>query len=370
MTYEERRKEVYQIITKRGGLIGTHWAQISRAPEAYKLAKQDPPLPDPWPQLAAYRFARTILKKAVNEIEKLKKAALLMKEASEAKSIGPLPLIYRAAILHRISSSLQNNSEEQKKYSRLAKQSFRIAIERTQAWYLSLYEEKGGDFDNEDYVAPVSGFYNMLELIAILSRSEEKLYEILPESNLFAWQNFYDDEIFDERAPSRWLIAGHDAGLMSVMIPRETAFEELNSRAQTKPNALFFRLSDNKNPVRMPICEYRLGDDTRWQQGSYGPILLLAYCLAGTMSDFGTMQKEIYRRREKKQSDAGEVTDAINNHFRQQKNRLKELLKELELTKGIEDRDIFFKDPQKKILRLNPRIEVYGAIDGDMLFRW
>ena len=93
---EERRSAVYGLLTEcvdqkllRGGTANA----ISKARDAYARATSTPPLPAPWPQLAAYRLAHLSMRDDDLTESSLRKIVSLFTEASHDNRIGPLPLI-------------------------------------------------------------------------------------------------------------------------------------------------------------------------------------------------------------------------------------------------------------------------------------
>jgi hypothetical protein len=111
LDYEARRTEVDRLLRDctdskllRGGTpIATEYAE-----RAYKFASAEPELPAPWPQLAAYRLAHLILRGAPTGDDLDRADQLLARAAGGVKHggsnpLGPLPLVYRLAVLHRLA---------------------------------------------------------------------------------------------------------------------------------------------------------------------------------------------------------------------------------------------------------------------------
>ena len=366
MTRQQRFDKVMKIITERGQIQSREKA-LELAARAYKLSHEEPMLDTPWPQLAAYRYAREILKKKSNDIEQLQKAADLMQEAAKVHGLGPLPLIYRVALLERVCLEI-SDEKDRDRFRKAADTCYTQAVARAQSWYTGLYDDRMDVPNMADYASPISSYFNLLEVISIVRKSENILYDRIPGSNPFCWQEAYDEDINGE--PSRWVLVSHVDGLSSVPVPKAIAFQHLESRRQAHPEALFFRISDSVTTAVPPISEYALGRDGEWQPLRYGELLLLAYSLTGVMVSLNKMKAEINKRKIRKKGKSGEDNESKDNYFRQQKLLLRRFLKKMKLTPpGCRNEDILHHDPQKKALRLNPLIPVYGVIDEKLLPR-
>ena len=71
--------------------------------KAYKKATEEPIIDSPWPEVAAYRLAHLMLRKGDLTEPELRRADQLFKEADSTNAtLGPWPLIYRLATLHRL----------------------------------------------------------------------------------------------------------------------------------------------------------------------------------------------------------------------------------------------------------------------------
>jgi hypothetical protein len=83
----------------RGGQPGREAEEWLR--EAHLLATQG--LPEPWPEVAAYRLAHLLMRAGEIPLETLEEVDQLLKQAQEAPSLGIYPLAYRLAVLHRFN---------------------------------------------------------------------------------------------------------------------------------------------------------------------------------------------------------------------------------------------------------------------------
>jgi len=68
-------------------------------------------VPSPWPEFAAYRLAHLKMRSGANEVEALREIDLLFERASHSEKTGPIPLIYRLAVLHRLVQSLIDKND-------------------------------------------------------------------------------------------------------------------------------------------------------------------------------------------------------------------------------------------------------------------
>jgi hypothetical protein len=100
---ERVKKEVRDLLVRGASRKlqrwGTEDARVTFE-RAHALCKRTA-LPQPWPALVAYRLAHLELRRA-KEDEALRKVDALFVEAARAPVIGPWPLIYRLAVLHRL----------------------------------------------------------------------------------------------------------------------------------------------------------------------------------------------------------------------------------------------------------------------------
>ena len=83
---------------------------IVHAKEAYDIATANN-VPSPWPEFAAYRLAHLKMRSGANEVEALREIDLLFERASRYEKTGPIPLIYRLAVLHRLVQSLTDKND-------------------------------------------------------------------------------------------------------------------------------------------------------------------------------------------------------------------------------------------------------------------
>lgn len=83
---------------------------IVLAKEAYDIATANN-VPSPWPEFAAYRLAHLKMRSGANEVEALREIDLLFERASRSEKTGPIPLIYRLAVLHRFVQSLTDKND-------------------------------------------------------------------------------------------------------------------------------------------------------------------------------------------------------------------------------------------------------------------
>ena len=294
--YEARRERVEQLLKKctckkllRGGTA----IAIGYAREAYKCSTLEPALPTPWPELAAYRLAHLVLRQAPDP-EQLQEADILFAEASgradDNVPLGPMPRLYRLAVLHRLScQGVSVNPETPKTVLQRARE----AVNR----WPSSRDESSEHESKPHRQSPIQdGLINMLELaFYFLGEKYEPLEGLSgPYSDLML-------------GPDAWMLVGPDPIISRIKMPKELAFAELEDRGRALPDSVLFRLLSREH------AEWRLASKPPWEPANADEILLLTLLL----------KKQSLRTEELRLRVAGADGKGSKDRFRQIKRRLK-----------------------------------------------
>lgn len=210
---EERRSAVNNLLKAcvdqkllRGGTTNA----INKAREAYAKATLQPPLPDPWPQIAAYRLAHLRMRADDLSVESLREIDGLFSEASRENRLGPLPPIYHLAILSRLKGVLNGRSEKDVITERIT-DAFEKAVQeikRTQFSSWQLPEKPNRQ----------SAAFNLLELACYFLGTPYRALEGLAGL-----------DYLDPLQSGRWFIVGR--GIERIFQTEELARCEFESRA-------------------------------------------------------------------------------------------------------------------------------------------
>jgi hypothetical protein len=339
--YEDRRPQVAELLTRctdKKLLRGATEEARNLAEQAYKLADADPVLPAPWPQLAAYRLAHLILRGAPSG-EMLHRADKLLARASgvgdDVDPLGPMPRLYRLAVLHRLSRSDETSGPLVT--SERLESAFAKARDAVNSW-LRTHETKPESEGDQHLRAPIQeGLFNMLELAAYFLGAKYESLEGLggPYTDL-------------KLGPDTWMLVGPDQRLSTVRLPRELALAELEDRGRLQSGSVLFRLDRDR-------AEWKRAEQQDWKVPNFEQIHLLAFLLE--QSQEWTTEK--LRRRVTR--DDGEDPEA---RFRKVKQRLNEDFRKLA---GVEIVLVHEPNPRSQRIRVNPDALVFGAVEVDLL---
>ncbi len=339
MNDEARRAEVADLLRKctdKKLLRGGTWSATEDAERAHELATAEPELPTPWPQLAAYRLAHLILRGAPTGDELMRADELLARASGDGKSgvgnpLGPLPLLYRLAVLHRLASEAPR-PESQRARAELPKalDQARDAVLRR----LAVDESQSGR-RSAGYQRPQvqHGLFNMLELSTYFMGSTTQ--------NLEGIGSVYEDLMLDSE---QWRMVGTVPGIADIRMPRQLALVELDERGSAHPDAVLFRLG-------LAGAQWRVASKSEWRVMNADHARLLG-CLLGTSGEWSTE-----RLRAQVVGTDGEDPDA---RFRQVMARLKSAFRELT---GRPDVELFVREPGHRIPRVSANLTIFGAVD-------
>lgn len=305
--------------------------------KAAELCDVEPKVIEPWPSLIAYRHAH-LLMRLCSRKNNLKKSdltkmlteadRLFTKSSRQADLLGPLPSIYRLAVLQRLQATDKNDVS-----TTTINNAFKIAID---------------NFEKSFAVTSTSaqlqnGWFNLLEIASY--------FLALPYSKLEGKGKLLKDkDLFKDKS---WVIIGPDPESMGVRMHREIALSEIESRIKENPDSFFYILphKDSKEEIR----KWRYGINDNWKKiESYEPLRLLAILCA------------------KKNNSIKDVKTAYRNAnddvaFRAAKTRLK---KEFQKLTGLEENEIFAGlETPSGVPIVTDKIKIFGAVEYRALSR-
>jgi len=289
---------------------------------AYQLAEKNN-LPPPWPSLCAYRLGHLIMRTASDE-DSLLDAEQYFMEAARAKSLGPLPALYRLAVLHR-----------------LKKMKAGVTGTKIEAAFAKAEEAiHEADVDNKAQIQ--DHLFNMLEMAAYFTAVDYSEVDGMGEYH------------GPEKHPHSWILVGPDPQMAEVKYSEAFALEELDALTKSHPKAVFFILRNLTSPKtgKGPPAQWKTGQK-EWQKASYPGLRLLALRLKQTTRSIDGLMCQFL----------GE-SDFTPNAFNQNKVRLKRHL--AELTGGEMD-EILMETPEGN-LEIKANMEIFGAVEESALF--
>jgi hypothetical protein len=330
--YGARRTMVYNFLEK-----GTDLKRLSGGTEeaykllndAYELAHQGPALPEPWLSITSYRLAHLIMRIA-NSRDEFERANKLFVEASPLKCLGPLPSIYRVAVVYRLKKYLSKDIFDEQ-----ISEAYNTAIENISdsTWQFQkapapTRQPKGSSADPRMQ----TGFFNMVELVSYMSG--------LPYQSLEGLNSIHYKDIL--LGLPTWYLVGRPSHITDVVYQKELAFEELDSLGEKNRKAVYFKLSAD-----LKISEWKSGSMSNWETTSAYNLRLLALLLKGQVKDLRILRYQTL---------AGDD----DNSYRQVKKNLKKGLAEL---LNIHPSKIYERPNYGRPPRLQKDINGYGAIE-------
>jgi hypothetical protein len=291
---EERRKSVNQLLREcmdekvlRGGTDNA----ISTAVKAYNLAHLEPRLPSPWPELAAYRWSHLLLRYNSHDAGILEKINGLLEEAEKNSHLGPLPSIYRLAVLHR----LQSVSHATKRSSELQREIERSIANAVDWLHRNSFAEQQTAKEAKAFQAAT---FNLLELAHyFLGAPYEKLEGLAGLDSL------------DPMCSGRWVLVGRDIARISMT--EEMARCEFESRAARSKDVILITL--DRQGARWGVSPSKLSELC---------VAKLEYAKLVLLSTDARIQSATELRRRV----VGEDGEDPACRFRQEKKRTKEAL--------------------------------------------
>ena len=239
-----RRNDVYKLLQetadKKSSLGGTSDA-LDRAENAYEIANKPERLGLPWPQLAAYRLAHLMLRSEDADSQ----LALIDRRFEEAaeltQTLGPLPLIYRLAVLHRLANQTENKSntlrDQLGKVFHQAGEAIKKAGNRN-------WKDIGADPTRKTRGGPIqNSTFNMLELASYFLGNPYRALE-----GLGAITDPLDST-YQPRNGQAWILVGPNPDISTVQMCKKVALEELEEFGRRNPDAVLFKLELQK-PLR------------------------------------------------------------------------------------------------------------------------
>ena len=317
---EERRSAVYCLLTEcvdqkllRGGTANA----ITKARDAYARATSKPPLPSPWPQLAAYRLAHLCMRADDLSVESLREIDGLFSKASHANRLGPLPLIYHLAILSRLKLALTERPEKDV-----------VTAKITEAFEKAVQEIRRTNFSSgqlpEQPITLQSAAFNLLELACYFLGTPYRTLEGLAGL-----------DYLDALRRGRWFIVGR--GIQRIFMTEELARCEFESRASTDEYVLI-ELDDG-------LAKWGLSaharDGLQEVNADFAKLVLLSL-------ETPTLSSQEMKRRV-----VGSAGEDPNARFRTVKRRTKDALQSLT---GRPDLEVFVGD------RLTDEIPILGLV--------
>lgn len=290
--------------------------------KAYQLAEKNN-LPPPWPSLCAYRLGHLIMRTASDE-ESLLDAEQYFMEAARAKSLGPLPALYRLATLYRLKKMGAGVTESK----------IKTAFAKTEEAI------READVDNKSQIQ--DHLFNLLEMVCYFSGMDYAEVEGKGEYHT------------REMIPPSWILVGPDPQMAQVKYSEAFALEELDALTKSHPKAVFFVLRNLNSPkiADSQRAKWKIGQ-REWQKASYPGLRLLALLLRQTSRSLNGLMRQFL----------GE-SDFTDNAFKQNKTRLKRHLAELT---GAETNDILLENAER-IPSIKANVEIFGAVEESALY--
>jgi hypothetical protein len=337
---EQRRIKVSKLLqecTDAKLLKGGSSYALGRAIEAHKLATQKPELPAPWPQLTAYRIAHLMLRGGTSNADLVEADRLLALATGEgghasADLLGPLPRLYRLAVLHRISLSETSDSARDRTrtilravFDRARAEVLRASAGSPRQPTVSVRGPRGGAIQD-------TGF-NLLELAAYFLGENYASLEGL---------GLADEEL--HRPSIAWYLVGPDPAICRVSMLERLAVAELEARGQQHCDAILFKLPNHPGE---PV--WKRASDPGWNRVNDDHLRLLAMVLSNPQ----IAPEELKRRV------VPDESNDPNGYYRQ---AVKRLRAELSRLTGLESDRTLHRDTAKGRLVVSPEIRIYGAV--------
>lgn len=330
-SFESRRIETCELIRRgmESKLIRGHAAyaeEILR--QAYNLASEKPTLPGPLIQLTAYRIAHLILRGS-STVDRLEEAERLLDKASEGNRIGPLPAIYRLAVLGRLHQARKMTYRDE-----ILRKAFHKALDAVRAHCAVPQDSHGNRRVQKTRIQ--DHYFNMLELSSYfldLCRNDLDGLGIDPYTDL-------------SPTSDAWVLVGPDKKITEVLYSRELALVELEDRGRIFPEAVLFKRSADPNGY---VWKYSGSD---WQETRTSGAEYLAFVLSRRLTSKEDLRRKVCS------------TDSGDN-LRQVKSRL---LRDLDALTGREGSLIIVDDPETRMPEISHEsVIVFGAVPWSLI---
>lgn len=315
-------------------------------------------IPQPWRQVVSYRLAHVLLRRASSK-EDFEEIDQLLAIAAEANCLGPLPRLYRLAVLFRLGKSHKDMAKV-----------FEPLVDQIDS---CMFDDELANDDGRygEYTALQNNYFNMMELAVFFAGYPYEGFEgkgllslgmrsgALKDGNPFS-------DIYSQLG--EWRLVGTIPGLASTAYPGEIAISELESRMESKEikqPCVCFKISNNKNihhwnfNLRKKNGEFewiRVKPNTTYLQFLYA---VLYYRFLNTRE---ALLERVFHKNLEKSDDV----------FRSWKKKTAdELVKHLTDTGTLLTKnDIFYDDKtvENRIPKFRPEITVLGACESRISF--
>jgi len=223
---------------------------IVLAKEAYDIATANN-VPSPWPEFAAYRLAHLKMRSGANEVEALREIDLLFERASRSEKAGPIPLIYRLAVLHRLVQSLIDKND-------IAQAVAKSDEVHGKALGLLRRMQYDSEVTNNDRIERQSAAFNMLEFATYMSG---RAYQPLEGSSFLS--------PMDPFREGKWFVVGRNVD--QINMTEAMARWEFDDRADKNPDLILIELTTAESAR---ICLSRNREWSVWSN-DYAKLVLL-----------------------------------------------------------------------------------------------
>ena len=246
----------------------------------------------------------------------------LFEEASRSDRLGPIPLVYRLAVLHRLRQILKDRCEIDQTTA-ISDEVYERAVRLFQRMQFEI------EVDRSERIERQTALFNMLEFVTYLSGRPYQPIEGM--SSLLPMDPFREGD---------WFVLGQD--IKRVRMTESMARWEFDCRAEECPETVLIELTGNS---AARIC---LSKDRNWRVWSseYAKLILLL------------LQNPEIPRVELERRVVGTDGGDPSSRFRQAKSRVK---KELAKLTGKESLEVFAGD------RLTNEVPILGLVLGPSL---
>jgi hypothetical protein len=183
----------------------------------------------PWAELAAYRLAHVLMRRA-RTVKELEDVEALFRKSARAKVLGPWPRLYHLSVLSRI----RRREPGAVPAPRLADAFRRALTEVRDAPSRQEFHDDEGEVMTTELQQPL---FNALELCAYFLEVDYEPLEGLGDE--FAW-------VGSSTHLRGWRLLGTDPELVRVSCTRDVALAELDAVAERHPSAALFRLAPHE----------------------------------------------------------------------------------------------------------------------------
>lgn len=295
---------------------------IDFAQKAYKIAK-DNKVPSPLPEYAAYRLAHLKMRSGSNEIEDLEEIDQLFEYSSRSEKVGPIPLIYRLAVLHRLVKALTDLTDNEK-ITRAVSQSNEVYQKAFSLFKHMRFDAEGSTTDR---IERQSAVFNMLEFATYMSgRPYQPLEGVASISPT------------DPFRAGNWRVVGR--GVARVNMTEEMARWEFEERATQNTELILIKLNKRRE------TNIRLAGKEKWLKMSEDHAKLFLLLIDNPEIPKADLERKV----------AGTSGPEASVNFRQVKSRAGASIKKL------------MDDPSFAVFdgdRLSDQVPILGVVDED-----